>query len=415
MEFIFAFANLALPLERSKFGPLPKEDIPVHDSDYRGINVTPIIARVLKTSFIVLFASANQFAYREGGSWTDALLYIQHTICGAQDDNDTKAVRLFAMDFSKAFDSVSHYILSEKLKTWPLNPFIINWYINFLKDRKQRVVSNGMLCDWKHVNRGTTQGSVSGPYLFNIFLNDLNLDNDSVSSLVKYADDSTIVASVKKDEENTSTESVQPFLDWTNQNSMTCNSTKCKEMIFRKKGNLEPYSSINNIMQCNELKILGVTFQSDCRFICHIRQKLIKANKCLFVLRSLRKEGYSQKEIDYLFNSIVLPNVTYGLSIYAASSAELTTVQCFLERCFRRKYTSKYIDVYSLLENQDKQIFIKVKKLDLHPMHCYLPKSQPTKYNLRSKHISKPKINTERFKDCYINRLIFRYNLALDS
>lgn len=78
------------------------------------------------------------------------------------------------MDFSKAFDFVNHAILSAKLKQLPLNPYIINWYHSFLYAR-QRVVSYNFIGQWKSVNRGTTQGSVSGPYLFDIFFNDLEI------------------------------------------------------------------------------------------------------------------------------------------------------------------------------------------------------------------------------------------------
>jgi len=67
-------------------------------------------------------------------------------VCAALDKPDTKDVRLFAIDFTKTFDSVSHFLLSEKLKTWPLNPTLINWYISFLKDRKQRVVGSDCVC-----------------------------------------------------------------------------------------------------------------------------------------------------------------------------------------------------------------------------------------------------------------------------
>ena len=65
--------------------------------------------------------------------------------------------------------------LSAKLQQLPLNPYIINWYQGFLYVRQQRVVSYNFLGHWKSVNRGTTQGSVSGPYLFNIFLSDLEI------------------------------------------------------------------------------------------------------------------------------------------------------------------------------------------------------------------------------------------------
>ena len=105
------------------------------------------------------------------------------------DNPDCKAIRLFAMDFSKAFESVKHELLANKLKKLPMNPHITNWYLNFLKDRKQRECCNNFECDWKPVNIGTTQGGVSSLYLFNIFLNDLNTILGNHDALFKYADD----------------------------------------------------------------------------------------------------------------------------------------------------------------------------------------------------------------------------------
>ena len=69
------------------------------------------------------------------------------------------------------------------LKKLPLNQYITNWYLNVLKDTKQTVSCNNFECDWKPVNKWTTQGSVSGPYLFNIFLNDLNITLDNHDAL----------------------------------------------------------------------------------------------------------------------------------------------------------------------------------------------------------------------------------------
>ena len=86
-----------------------------------------------------------------------------------------KQFAFFAMGFSKAFDSVKHELLANKLKKLPLNSYITNWHLNVFKDRKQRLCCNNFECDWKPVDKGTTQGSVSGFYLFNIFLNDLNI------------------------------------------------------------------------------------------------------------------------------------------------------------------------------------------------------------------------------------------------
>ena len=153
--------------------------------------------------------------------------------------------------------------------------------------------------------------------------------------------------------------------------------------------------------------------QVSCRFDCHVHVKLIKANKCLFILRSLRKEGYSQAELDHLFSSIVLPSITYGLPVYGASEAELTAMQCFLDRCYKRKYTSKSFSIKHLLEKQDRKVFRKVSGIDRHPLRGLLPKKKVSTYNLRNRTSQYPKVNTDRFKNSYINRLIFKYNLAM--
>ena len=94
---------------------------------------------------------------------------------------------------------------------------------------------------------------------------------------------------------------------------MTCNLTKCKEIIFRKKGFSQDIAPVSNILQCAELSILGVTFQQNCKYSSLVRAKVIKANKSFFVLGSLRKEGMSQEEVDHLLN--VLPNFNLGYLI----------------------------------------------------------------------------------------------------
>ena len=106
--------------KRSNINPIPKVDIPKEKSDYRGINITPVIARafekVVHNTFVKEAVEENlsttQFAYRESGNCTSALLAIQHFINKHLDNPDCDAVRVFAMDFSKAFNSVRHELLS---------------------------------------------------------------------------------------------------------------------------------------------------------------------------------------------------------------------------------------------------------------------------------------------------------------
>ena len=113
---------------------------------------------------------------------------------------------------------------------------------------------------------------------------------------------------------------------------MLCNPSKCKELIFRKKessGTRHQYAPINNIPQCDSLVLLGLTFQPNSKFSEHVRLKLIKANKCLHILRTLQKELFSQKKIDHLFKTLVLPILTYGLAVYGASDSDLNVIQFF--------------------------------------------------------------------------------------
>ena len=412
--------------KESNINPLAKVDIPTENSHYRGINITPIIARlfektVYKTHCINSFEKYlcnTQFAYRRGGSCSNALIKFQHNILSALDNPDCKAVRVFSMDFSKAFDVVKHSKLSEKLKSLSINPYLINWYHSFLYNRRQRVICNGYVAEWKQVNRGTTQGSVSGPYLFSIFINDLVINDDTGRSsvLVKYADDTTIISPVWQCNGgiiDNSSIYVKAFLNWTNLNGMACNTSKCKEISFRKKHNNDVYSQINQIPQCNELKLLGLTFQSDNRFNKHVKEMLSAINKGLFVIRGLRKEGATQLEVDHLFKSIVMPKLRYGLSVYGSSGPELTTVQNFLDRCHKRRYILERIDIVKILEETDVRLFKKIENSQEHPLFNILPSKIRTKYNLRNCNVRRPMVKTERYKNAFRNRLIFLYNLGV--
>ena len=112
--------------------------MPFEDSDYRGINVTPVIARYWEgcVSYASTvshwdYLSHSQFAYRQAGNCSNALLAIQHQTYMFLDSSDRSAVRIFTMDFSKAFDFVNHTILSAKLKQLPLSPYIIQLVSEF--------------------------------------------------------------------------------------------------------------------------------------------------------------------------------------------------------------------------------------------------------------------------------------------
>ena len=186
-----------------------------------------------------------------------------------------------------------------------------------LTENKEWSVIN-TVCDWKDVNRSTTQGSISGLYLFNLFLNDLDVTQYCKDSdLTKYADDTSILVTVCKNSGDESQKALNAFLEWTEVNGMSCNTSKCKELCMAKKGVTPNFPPLCDIEQSDSFTLLGVTLQNDCKFSSsHVKGKLREANKCLYILRSLRKDGYTQVEIDHLFKAIVLPKITYALPVY---------------------------------------------------------------------------------------------------
>ena len=108
--------------------------------------------------------------------------------------------------------------------------------------------------------------------------------------LFKYADDTTIVSPVRKEQDN-SVDIVRTFMECSEKNCMSSNSNKCKELVIRKKTVTMCLRQFFGIPQTCQLSVLGLILQDNCRFDCHVHVKLIKANKCLFILRSLRNKA----------------------------------------------------------------------------------------------------------------------------
>ena len=190
----------------------------------------------------------------------------------------------FAMDFLKAFDRVKHNLLIEKLIQSPLNPYIVNWYVSFLCDRKQRVVCHNTVCDWKDVNRGTTQGSVSGPYLFNLFLNDLDVAQYCQDSdLTKYVDDTYILVTVRKNSVDESQKALNAFLERTEVNGMSCNTSKCKELSKTKKGVTPNFPPLCGREENDSFTLLGVHYKTTVSFHLMLRESFGKQTSvCTF-------------------------------------------------------------------------------------------------------------------------------------
>ena len=132
------------------------------------------------------------------------------------------------------------------------------------------------------------------------------------------------------------------------------------------------------------------------------------------MFKSLRKEGFNEVEIDHLFQSLVLPKISYGLPVNAASVPELNTVQQFLRRCRKRHFISYALDIYDLLgkKKTDRSISKKISFLPTHRQYNLLTKGKESSKRLRTQTSLLPCVNTERFKASFINKPYFKYTFT---
>ena len=139
-----------------------------------------------------------QFGFRKNFSTSEALLYATECFRKETDSNNLTAVAL--LDLSKAFDSIQHNILYQKLENIGIEQNAIELIKSFLTDRQQRVKVNNVYSDWIDLSQGVPQGTVLGPLLFNLYVNDM-LTCVEDCKLVQYADDTCIFISGKNIDE----------------------------------------------------------------------------------------------------------------------------------------------------------------------------------------------------------------------
>ena len=191
----------------------------------------------------------NQYAYKEKhNTSTMALIKCYHSWVKWLDEEVV----------SKAFDSVPHDVVSNKLKPLDINPYITN----FLDSRKQRVVVDGVTTEFLSINRGVPQGSVFGSVLFALMVNDVRQVHPGRNLLIKFADDTNLGVLVKANCDTCHIE-VNNIERWALNNCMTLNLTKTKEMVVRGRTSKPIPSQIPSIVRVPQLNLLGLTFQED--------------------------------------------------------------------------------------------------------------------------------------------------------
>ena len=238
-----------------------------------------------------------QAGFLPGDSCISQLLCISHEIYKSFDCNPSLETRGVFLDISKAFDRVWHKGLLFKLRSNGIDGPLLNLIENYLHNREQRVVLNGQTSKWANINAGVPQGSVLGPLLFLIYINDL--PNGLQSNVKLFADDTSIFSVVN--DANISCKELNDDLlkiyKWAYQWKMSFNPDPNKtatEVIFSHKSIQHPHPAIyfNNFPISNKpcTKHLGMFLDSKLNFNTHINDKICKANKGIGMIRKLNSD-----------------------------------------------------------------------------------------------------------------------------
>ena len=312
--------------------------VPVHKKEskqfmkyYRPISLLPVFGKIFeKILFNNLYPylinnkliSENQSGFKKNDSTINQLLYICHEIFSSFNCNPPSEARSIFLDISKAFDKVWHAGLVFKMKRNGIQGKLLRLLSDFLDDRQQRALLNGKSSEWLHVEAGVPQGSVLGPLLFLLYINDITVDIKS--NIRIFADDVSLFHVTKYP--ITSFDDLQYDLykisEWANQWRLRFNPDLTKqatEVIFSTKTNpnVHPPLMFNNIpvKRVDEHKHLGIILDKKLSFTSHVNSKLTIARKGIGSILRLRKY-LPRKTLEQIYKNFIRPHLEYGDIIF---------------------------------------------------------------------------------------------------
>lgn len=314
-------------LKIAKITPVYKKGDPKLVDNYRPISLLPafskVFERIIHNQLSDYFTtnkllSKAQYGFRSGHSTEMASLELTDRILDIM--NSDKIPFCIFMDLSKAFDTIDYDILLSKLNHYGLSESALSLFRSYLQNRKQFVTIEGIDSERNDITTGVPQGSILGPLLFIIYINDL-CSASTILDILSYADDTTLLGSLETFDAMNPSESINVEVakvsDWLIANKLSLNVTKTKYMLFHKKNKKIPTNielKIQNkiLEQVDTFNFLGLDFDKEMCWKSQLNKISVKIMKTIGILAKL-KNFLPQNILLTLYNSLILPHINYGI------------------------------------------------------------------------------------------------------
>ena len=304
--------------------PIHKKDEKNLTNNYRPISLLSVVSKLLeRVVFKHVFNFLNehelltkfQSGFIPGDSTVNQLAFLYHTFCKAIDHK--KDVRIVFCDISKAFDRVWHDGLIFKLGNIGIRGVLLDWFRDYLHNRLQSVLIRGQQSDWGRIKAGVPQGSVLGPLLFLIYIDDLV--NGIQSNIRLFADDTTLYITV--DDPDTACAQLNGDLDsirmWADQWLVDFNPAKTKTMTISNKAVQHPPLYFNNteLKDVAEHKHLGLTLTDNLSWSAHVKGIVQSASKMCDVLKQF-KYKVDRQSLEAMYFTFIRPKLEYACQVW---------------------------------------------------------------------------------------------------